>query len=302
MNVKLENDYSNHYIHSGIVPNTYISNIDNPLEGYPKLQKLKELKQKQIEKHQIPPFGCKVKPKDMPAVITNWCTEKNLQFDVVMIGALSTESVLPVLNQLPLAKLCAKPGFLFIWTTEKHILELSVFLNTKLNKKFRRSEELIFIPVNKNSNVFPEQTSDAVFQNQQWHCWMCITGTVRRSSDSHLIHCNVDTDLQFETSNSPVTSHIPDTIYKVAENFSNSNRRLHIIPYSMGYNLFVRSRPGWVIMSPDVLLDNFDPIKYESSLYSKSLINNKGNHVQYLVSQTQEIEELRPKSPNNSNR
>lgn len=301
-------DYANNYVHSGTLPVTYISNVENATQGYPRLQKLKDLKKDQILKHAITPCGARVRSQDIVSTLHTWIHEYNLQFDVVMIGALvDNQFIRPILEQLPLHRLCAKPGFLFVWATSRKIQELSKILaGEQWNKKFRRSEELVFVTIDKSSPYYPGNDSysnpDCMFENQQWHCWMCITGTVRRSTDNHLIHCNVDTDLQLEPRKTTIAEYnaVPDTMYRVAENFSNANRRLHIIPSRTGYNTPVRLRRGWVIMSPDVMVNNFNPLQYEQELYSKSTVKFKnGSHSgpQVLVPQTKEIEDLRPKSP-----
>lgn len=323
----VENDFSNQFVHSREISTEYIRNVDHPMEGYPKLQKLKELKAKQVAKHAGKPYGVRVDTQQIVPTLNKWVNDFSLQFDVIMIGALvENQFLLPLLNSLPLYKLCAKPGFLFIWTTTANIKQLTVLLNgDRWNKKFRRSEELVFVPVDGNSPYFPKGVNDGFYGDttsnnngngesllcrRQWHCWMCITGTVRRSTDADLIHCNVDTDLQIEQRRTPspmqgYNNAVPDAIYTVAENFSNSNRRLHIIPCRTGYKLPVKMRKGWVIMLPDVLVDNFDPIEYEAQVYAKSQVKYKnattnGQHkqiAQYLVPQTAEIETLRPKSP-----
>ena len=207
-----------------------------------------------------------------------------------MIGCLTdNQFIYPLLTQLPLDKLISKPGFLFIWASVQKINELSRLLNNEIwAKKFRRSEELIFVPVDKNSPFYPGLDGDesAILEKMQWHCWMCITGTVRRSTDGHLIHCNVDTDLSIET-NETENGAVPSHLYKIAENFSTSTRRLHIIPARTGFETPVRLRPGWVVMSPDVMMNNFTPKKY------KNEITNIG----YNVPLKNEIEMLRPKSP-----
>ncbi|KAM9901015.1 hypothetical protein OXX79_004787 [Metschnikowia pulcherrima] len=318
----IENDYSNNYLHVRALSTQYIRNITRPTEGYPKLQKLNELKTQQVSTHCTKPYGVHVDTNQIVPTLNKWVNQYSLQFDVIMIGALvENQFLLPLLNSLPLYRLCAKPGFLFIWTTTANIKQLTALLNgDKWNKKFRRSEELVFVPVDENSPYFPKGQNDGFYRDsangncqsllsrKQWHCWMCITGTVRRSTDSDLIHCNIDTDLQMD-SKSPgdegYNNAVPEAIYRVAENFSNSNRRLHIIPCKTGYRLPVKIRKGWVIMSPDVLVDNFDPVSYEMQLHSNSLvkykaINTNGNSKQvpqYLVPQTSEIEALRPKSP-----
>lgn len=315
-----ENDYSNHFVHSRQSSTRYIRNVNLPMEGYPKLQKLKELKAKQVQQHATKPFGARVEPQKIVSTLQKWVNDYAIQFDVIMIGALvENQFMLPLLTLLPLFKLCTKPGFLFIWTTTANIKQLTTLLNGDVwNKKFRRSEELVFVPVDENSAYFPRGVNDGFYvdgdngnhqsllKRQQWHCWMCITGTVRRSNDSDLIHCNIDTDLQMEAARSPEANYnnaVPEAIYKVAENFSNSNRRLHIIPCRTGYKLPVRMRSGWVIMLPDVLVNNFDPIDYEMQLQAKLVIKHKTaaglqkQVAQYLVPQSAEVDSLRPKSP-----
>ena len=297
-------NFSNHYVHTGEFPSNFIENINNPLEGYPKLQRLKELKQKQIQNHATKPYGCRVNPNEIVSTINNWVNVQHLQFDVIMIGALAENQFdYSLLLQLPLQKLCARPGFLFIWASTAKINELTNLLNSDgWGKKFRRSEELVFAPPNKESpyyipNSYSAHQGGPLFQSHQWHCWMCITGTVRRSTDSHLIHCNTDTDLQIPHPNDTSNRCVPDNLYRVVENFSNSQRRLHILPSSTGSNLTVKVRPGWVILSPDCLLDNFDPVAYQQELIMKSTTMRSSSGLQYLVPQTDEIEELRPKSP-----
>lgn len=322
--VPFSSDYVNHSLHSGALVTQYIRNIERSDEGYPKLEKLKVLKQRQIEFHAVKPYGARVDTSKIIPTLNTWVSQYGLQFDVIMIGALvENQFLLPLLTSLPLYKLCSKPGFLFIWTTTANIKQLTGLLNgDKWNKKFRRSEELVFVPVSDDSAHFEGTTNDGFYRNGggngtgesllkrgQWHCWMCITGTVRRSNDADLIHCNVDTDLQLELPISPEGSKpnaaVPDAMYRVAENFSNSNRRLHIIPCKTGYSHPVKMRKGWVIMLPDTLVDNFDPVQYDRQVHAKSLIKHKASSVNgqqkhethYLVSQNAEIEALRPKSP-----
>ncbi|ODV58363.1 Kar4p ASCRUDRAFT_25904, partial [Ascoidea rubescens DSM 1968] len=291
------NDYSNNYIHSNIQPINYVRNIKNPVEGYPKLQKLFNLKNQQIKNFQTKPYGCRIEPLKMVSKLNEWINMHNLCFDVIMIGSLSeNQFLINLIKELPIDKLCSKPGFLFIWASNTKIKELSVLLNgnngNAWSKKFRRSEELVFVPINKNSKFYPKLDDLSLFERQQWHCWMCITGTVRRSVDGHLIHCNVDTDLKIENQDfrkitDEIETCIPTHLYKVAENFSSATRRLHIIPGRVGYNSSVKVRPGWVIMSPDILLNNFNPEEY------KRQIDSLGSN----LPQDEEIENLRPKTP-----
>ncbi|AET37276.1 Kar4p Ecym_1017 [Eremothecium cymbalariae DBVPG len=284
------NNYANHYIHTDSYPQSYVKNIENTVEGYPKLQKLFQLKEKQIAKHATTPFGYRVDIDDMVPTLNRWIQRDKLVFDVVMIGCLSdNQFIYPLLTQLPINKLVSKPGFLFIWASAQKINELTKLLNNEgWAKKFRRSEEFVFVPVNKDSPFYPglDQDDEPLFDKMQWHCWMCITGTVRRSTDGYLIHCNVDTDLAIET-DAAQNGAVPSHVYKVAENFSTATRRLHIIPARTGSENPVRLRPGWVIMSPDVMLDNFEAKRYRDEI--RQLGSN--------LPMDNGIESLRPKSP-----
>ncbi|CCF57667.1 hypothetical protein KAFR_0D00210 [Kazachstania africana CBS 2517] len=284
------NNYTNHYVHNGSFPQKHVSNIENTVDGYPKLQKLFQEKERQIANYATKPFGCKVNIDQIVPTLNKWIQKDHLCFDVVMIGCLTdNQFIYPILSQLPLDRLVSKPGFLFIWASAHKINELSKLLNTEIwAKKFRRSEELVFVPIDKNSPFYPglDQDDTSLMEKMQWHCWMCITGTVRRSTDGHLIHCNVDTDLSIETQGAQNVA-VPEHLYKVAENFSTATRRLHIIPARTGWETPVKLRSGWVIMSPDIMLDNFNPKKYRGEI----------SRIGCNVPLKNEIEVLRPKSP-----
>lgn len=281
------NDYSNNYIHSIEKPIKFIRNIENPLIGYPKLNKLIELKSKAIKTFKIKPFGKTLQINQMLPFL-NKLVNYQLKFDIIIIGSITeNQFIMPFLINLPLSKLCSKPGFLFIWASSSQINELSSLLNNSTYSNwsnFRKSEELVFIPVN---NKILNSNNDSLFDNNQYHCWMCITGTVRRSIDNHLIHCNIDTDLKIEDEKDSSNNSIPEFIYKIAENFSSGNKRLHILPSKTGYKNYVKPRDGWFIISPDIMLDNFTVNEYQDE------INKVGSNVKY----DDEIEKLRPKSP-----
>lgn len=288
-----KNDYTSNYVHTSELPTNFVRNVKNPVEGYPKLQRLFQLKETQTDKYACKPYGSRIELDKMVATLNKWIHIDKLAFDVIMIGSLTeNQFIIPLLTQLPLERLCSKPGFLFVWASAKKINELTGLLNSDgWAKKFRRSEELVFVPVTKDSPYYPGKDTmdeESVFENTQWHCWMCITGTVRRSSDGQLIHCNVDTDLKVESpSEKNDNMVVPDHIYQVAENFSSATRRLHIIPSRSGFDNPVRPRRGWVIMSPDIIVDNFEPSKYKNDIST----------IGFNVPQNQEIESIRPKSP-----
>lgn len=63
------------------------------------------------------------------------------------------------------------------------------------NWGFRRAEDIVWVKTNKRAGDNPGGASSGIFASQKEHCLMGIRGTVRRSTDSHFVHCNVDTDV-----------------------------------------------------------------------------------------------------------
>lgn len=299
------NDYANNYIRTGETPITYITNLEKPEKSYPKLEQLKTLKQKQVDNYATRSFGARVDTDDIVPTLNRWVQE-GVKFDLVMVGALvENQFVETLLKALPVARLLARPGYFFVWATTNQIETLTRVLQLpNFAGKFRRLEELAFLPLNSLLPYYPQfenMSADNTLQHTHWHCWMCITGTVRRKDHHHLIHCNVDTDLQIELALDGGC--VPDAIYKVIENFSNATRRLHIVPTPVGYNHYVKMRRGWVMMGPDVILDNFTPTSYLKEIRKKSQVKEagattgSGKQTYYLVPMTPEIDNLRPKSP-----
>ena len=111
---------------------------------------------------------------------------------------------------------------------------------------------------------------------------MGIKGTVRRSTDGHLIHANVDIDIIIDEERAWGDDEKPVEIFHIMEHFCLGRRRLHI---------FARDstiRPGWVSVGDELTSSNFDPEQYNNAIHKEPGI---------LTGCTEEIERLRPKSP-----
>lgn len=282
------NDYSDYYLRTGVLPQSNIRNIVEPLIGYPKLQRLHQLKLAHNLKYASKPYGRRIDPKHMPGELNNWISQA-MNFDVVMInGCLD---VVPSLNQLtvlPIQRLTPRPSIILLWLPNS---ALEVGRSALEHWGFRRSEDIIyFLTKGQNESLhypkFGSLNSSEYIQKSTWHCLMGLKGTLRRSEDSDLINCNVDTDVILEKPNEQPNI-LPEEAYQIIENFSLMNRRLHIVPYHSTLDKPVKVRPGWVIMSPDVLLDNFNVQQY----------SNLANTVGYRVPVDPEIDSLRPKTP-----
>lgn len=112
---------------------------------------------------------------------------------------------------------------------------------------------------------------------------MGIKGTVKRSTDGDFIHANVDIDLIIEEQPEYGSKEKPVEIFHMIEHFCLGRRRLH---------LFARDstiRPGWLSLGSELTSSNYDKSYYQSMF---------SNEQSLTTGCSDEIERLRPKSPN----
>ena len=99
-------------------------------------------------------------------------------------------------STLPIRQLSADPSFIFLWVGkgDTHGLEKGRECFAKWG--FRRAEDIVCVKTNNASGSGKGGASGGgLFANQKEHCLMGIRGTVRRSTDTRFVHCNVDTDV-----------------------------------------------------------------------------------------------------------
>ena len=245
------NDYSDAYVHRGILPQSWVQNVGDVFRGYPKLQRLHELKAEQFEQHAAPAVGIRCKDSKIAGVLQSM-KDQQMQFDVLMVHGCIEEFPLERLSSLPLDGLSSRPSLLFLWVPATKIGE-----GREMMEKwgFRKGEDIAYIVNSLESRHAPAvdswESKDTVFRPTTWHCLMGLKGTVRRSTNVDLIHCNVDTDVLLETVDQRANV-VPEEIYSVVENFTSMNRKIHILPVHSTADLPVRPRRGWVVVSPDV--------------------------------------------------
>ncbi|ODQ63083.1 hypothetical protein NADFUDRAFT_53731 [Nadsonia fulvescens var. elongata DSM 6958] len=300
------NDYTDHFIHTGSLPQSHITNRRAPQEGYPKLKELHSLKAQQVQAYANPPYSIKCPSGSaMNERLLSLLQRNGVQFDVVLVSAEGGMDR-KLLLDLPIAKITPRPSLCFAWVPgSEGWLESAREMLEKWG--FRRSEDIVYIPSSENDAYYPQTETynifnygndeREIFQQSTWHCLMGLKGTLRRNQDSDLIHCNVDTDVILgQEENTPKKGNninvIPEQIYTIIENFSLMSRRIHIVPGQCKQSSTTISRKplprrGWVIMGPSVLEDNFEPEKYVADLRA---LGNK-------VPVNPHIENLRPKTP-----
>lgn len=281
--INFGNDYSDMYARTSIFPQTHLMNISDPQMGYPKRQRLHELKRIHLLRYAQQAIGLRTEVEAQEKVLNN-LYDQGAQFDVVMIhGCLNKFPSLDKLIQLPIGLLTPKPSLLFIWAPNERLAECRQAMEAW---GFRRVENIVYATASANSLHNPNSQNEnwlgePVLTRTTWHCLMGMKGTLRRSEDTELIHCNVDTDFFVEKPDSK-PGIVPEEIYSLIENFTSMNRRLHIIPVNAPEEMPVTPRAGWAVVSPDILLSNLDPSVYR---------------IRKLIPKSYEIETLRPRTP-----
>ncbi|GAA5870347.1 hypothetical protein JCM8547_006610 [Rhodosporidiobolus lusitaniae] len=109
---------------------------------------------------------------------------------------------------------------------------------------YRRCEDIVWLKTNKRD---PEgdlaKDPSPLFTSTVEHCLMGIRGTVRRSTDSSIVHCNVDTDVVVWEGDEEDPHLKPPEVQSLIENFCLGTRRLHL--YGSPHSL----RRGWLTVS-----------------------------------------------------
>lgn len=275
------NDYNLYYHFTGKLPQTHVLNTENPFAGYPKLTRLHELKAKHNAKHAHAPMGECCSLKDLPEKLAGWAAD-DIQFDVVMIGGcISPTPSLEALKAIPISAITPRPSIMFLWVPTSRLDDGRKALE---HWGFRRSEDIVYFVASENSLHMPPEAPNQLLKSTCWHCLMGLKGTLRRSTDTNLINCNVDIDSIIEKANERPNV-VPEEIYELIENFCLMGRRVHIVPTPSPLNIPVRLRPGWLVVSPDSLVSNIDPEYFQG-------------HPRVPVDG--EIDTLRPKTPPSS--
>ncbi|KAJ3410072.1 N6-adenosine-methyltransferase subunit mettl14 [Chytridiales sp. JEL 0842] len=181
---------------------------------------------------------------------------------------------------LKIEEIAAVPSFVFLWTGDSIGLERGREILAKWG--YRRAEDIVWIKTNKTWRGNIQLGPFPCLQHQKEHLLVGIRGTLRRSTDTHFIHCNVDTDVIVAEEPSPEQGFTkPEEIYSIIENFCLGRRRLEL------FGKDANVRPGWVTVGPNLSESNFNPQTYRSFF----------EHSQTILPFHQGIEILRPKSP-----
>ncbi|POW14840.1 hypothetical protein PSTT_02630 [Puccinia striiformis] len=312
----IRNDYSLNYVLTGSRPSNHIQNtaLETRFAEYPKLKKLSQLKRSLVASHAHPPTYIQADLRSDRPNSFNLLDLSPARFDVILIDPPLEEYVetypdLPIKdpsisgcggpkgeerdfwNWEELENSC-KSGFIFLWcgSGQGSTLERGRALLSRWG--YRKCEDLVWIKTNHTQIGKPQPKAiPAIFTPTKEHCLMGIRGTVRRSTDGHFVHCNVDTDVI------------------VSEPDPTGRRRLEL--FGSSRNL----RPGWLTIgtdcapSPTSNLNNpidhqeemfnreqNQPVAYSRADYLAHFLDSAGRTHNLLPSHA-DIDNLRPRSP-----
>lgn len=82
---------------------------------------------------------------------------------------------------------------------------------------------------------------DNLLKRVKEHCLVGLKGDVKRASDSHFIHANIDTDVIVEEEYPMGSTRKPDEIYQMIERFCLGRKRIEL--FGETHNI----REGWYI-------------------------------------------------------
>lgn len=283
-----KNDYSQHYVNCGERPQNSVreTGMETHFDQFPKLRELIELKDKKCRERTTDPMWMQCDLKTFPLA------SLPCKFDVVLIDPPWAEYQRRVVDvsevdkwtrdeiaALRIEDIAATPSFIFLWCGSMEGLQEGRVMLTKWG--YRRCEDIVWV---KTTHDVEEQLLDdpsSILKHTTEHCLMGIKGTVRRATDGHFIHANIDTDVIFADELEGCKK--PEEIYHIIEHFCLGRRRIEL--FGEDHNL----RDGWLTLGRSLSSTNFDADKYVHPFTSE-----KDGH---LLGSTPEIEKMRPKSP-----
>ncbi|GLT35915.1 hypothetical protein SLA2020_103280 [Shorea laevis] len=304
-----QNDYSQNFVDTGMRPQNFIRELEltNVVEDYPKLRELIQKKDEIVAKAASSAmyFKCDLHEFELSPEFFG------TKFDVILVDPPWEEYVhrapgvadhidywtFEEIMNLKIEAIADTPSFIFLWVGDGVGLEQGRQCLKKWG--FRRCEDICWVKTNKN-NATPglRHDSHTIFQHSKEHCLMGIKGTVRRSTDGHIIHANIDTDVIIAEEPAYGSTRKPEDMYRIIEHFALGRRRLEL--FGVDDNI----RSGWLTVGKGISSTNFNAEAYvrnfadkDGKVWQGGGGRNPPPDAPHLVKTTPEIESLRPKSP-----
>jgi mRNA (2'-O-methyladenosine-N6-)-methyltransferase len=157
-----------------------------------------DLKAQHVDHHSHPPLHLPLSSTSSPDITSALGSNR---FDVILLRPLGTWQETA---ELPIRSISADPGFVFLWVGKGDEEGLERGRECFAKWGFRRAEDIVWVKTNRLRTLHGDSKDGSeadgsggggLFASSKEHCLMGIRGTVRRSTDSRFVHCNVDTDI-----------------------------------------------------------------------------------------------------------
>lgn len=304
-----QNDYSQNFVDTGLRPQNFIRELEltSVVEDYPKLRELIQKKDEIVANSASAPMYYKCDLREQVLSPEFFGTK----FDVILVDPPWEEYVhrapgvtdhmeywtFEEIMNLKIEAIADTPSFVFLWVGDGVGLEQGRQCLKKWG--FRRCEDICWVKTNKTTATPGlRHDSHTLFQRSKEHCLMGIKGTVRRSTDGHIIHANIDTDVIIAEEPPYGSTAKPEDMYRIIEHFSLGRRRLEL--FGEDHNI----RAGWLTVGKDLSSSNFNSEGYvrnfsdkDGKVWQGGGGRNPPPEAGHLVLTTPDIEALRPKSP-----
>ncbi|KAK1419634.1 hypothetical protein QVD17_28862 [Tagetes erecta] len=304
-----QNDYSQNFVDTGMRPQNFIRELEltSVVEDYPKLRELIQKKDEIVANSASAPMYYKCDLREQVLSPEFFGTK----FDVILVDPPWEEYVhrapgvadhmeywtFEEIMNLKIEAIADTPSFVFLWVGDGVGLEQGRQCLKKWG--FRRCEDICWVKTNKTTATPGlRHDSHTLFQRSKEHCLMGIKGTVRRSTDGHIIHANIDTDVIIAEEPPYGSTAKPEDMYRIIEHFSLGRRRLEL--FGEDHNI----RAGWLTVGKDLSSSNFNSEAFVQNFADKDGKvwqggggRNPPPEAGHLVLTTPDIEALRPKSP-----
>jgi len=261
---------------------------------------LLNLKKASVNEHSLPPFY-------LPH--SELSSLQPSKFDVILLDPpFSSSFTWDHLQELAIPALAADPSFVFLWVGSGAGEGLERGREVLAKWGYRRCEDVVWVKTNLTSNQGPgtDPPTTSLLTRTKQHCLIGIRGTVRRSTDSWFVHCNVDTDVIIWEGDPSDPTRKPPEMYTLIENFCLGMRRLEVFgrPSSLRRGWVTLLDPGQVEhmrLSEDGVIhvdgdEGGHATLWRHDTFEEGIkeLSNGGKAVEPM---TQEIDNLRPKSP-----
>ncbi|KAG6528151.1 hypothetical protein ZIOFF_010300 [Zingiber officinale] len=277
--------------------------LTSVVEDYPKFRELIQWKDEIVAKSASPPMYYKCDLHEYALSPEFFGTK----FDVILVDLPWEEYVhrapgitIAWTHFCPMHAIADTPSFI-LWVGDGVGLEQGRQCLKKWG--FRRCEDMCWVKTNKkNATPGLRHDSHMLFQHSKEHCLMGIKRRVHHSTNGHIIHANIDTDVIIAEGPNDGSTKKPEDMYRIIEHFALGRRRLEL--FGEDHNI----RSGWLTAGKGLPSSNFNAEAYIWNFYDKDRKVWQGSGGQnpppdapHLVLTMPEIENLRLKSPPQKN-